>query len=121
MSEHAPDIRACGTTAGGPVLESRLIVLWSAHVSGSRAELERWAQEQLPVLRSARGVRGVWLRRVEPASPRWSVDWDWAFELRVRRECVGELCDRGACGDLLADMRLLGMRPVAELLDGRSP
>lgn len=120
MSEHAPDIRACGTTAGTPVLESRLIVLWSAHGSGPRAELERWAQEQLPMMRSARGVRGAWLRRVEPASPRWSVDWGWAFELCVSADDVRGLCDRGACGDLLADMRLLGMRPVAMLLEGRS-
>jgi hypothetical protein len=98
----------------------RLLVLWSAHAGRSRAELERWAREQLPMLRSAGGVHEVWLRRVSPPSPRRGVDWDWAFELRVRHDAVAELCDRGACGDLLADMRLLGMRPVAMLLDCES-
>jgi hypothetical protein len=96
---------------------SRLVVLWSAHAAASRADLERWAREQLPVLRSASGVHGVSLRRVSPASAKWSVDWHWAFELRVSEEAVYELCDRGACGDLLTDMRLLGMRPVAMLLE----
>jgi hypothetical protein len=114
MSQHSRAIAASGEA----VAESRLLLLWSARVSGSRAELERWAHEQLPALRSARGVHGVSLCRVAPASPRWAVDWDWAFELRVSGESVDELCDRGACGDLMADMRLLGMRPAALLLEG---
>lgn len=99
--------------------QGRLLVLWSAHAGRSRSERERWAREQLPVLRSAPGVHEVWLRRVSPTSPRRGLDWDWAFELCVSHEAVAELCDRGACGDLLADMRLLGMRPVAILLDSQ--
>jgi hypothetical protein len=98
--------------------ESRLVILWSVRGSRSPAELADWAREQLPVLRAAPGVHEVWLRRVAPASRRWPVDWNGAFELRVGGEYVDELCDRGACGDLLADMRLLGMRPVVMLLDG---
>jgi hypothetical protein len=103
-----------------PGSQGRLLVLWSAHAAGSRAEVERWAREQLPLLRAAGGVHDVWLRRVSPPSPRRGVDWDWAFELRVSHDTVPQLCDRGACGDLLADMRLLGMRPVAMLLDCES-
>jgi hypothetical protein len=97
--------------------QSRIFVLWSAHTAGSRSELERWAREQLPVLRSADGVHEVWLRRVSLPSPLWNVEWEWAFELHVSPESVAELCDRGLCSDLLADMRLLGMRPVAMLLN----
>ncbi len=102
---------------GEAVAEARIFVLWSAHVSGPRAELERWAREQLPVLTSARGVHEASLRRVSRAAPRWPVEWDWAFELRVSPEAVAELCYRGPCGDLLADMRLLGLRPVAMLFE----
>ena len=101
--------------AGEAVPQARIVVFWSAHVSGSTAELERWARDQLPVLLGARGVHEASLRRVSRVAPRWPVEWDWAFELRVSAEAVAELCDRGPCGDLLADMRLLGMRPVAIL------
>jgi hypothetical protein len=106
------------TAAGEGRPESRLVILWSVRGSRVPGELVRWALEQLPVLRGAPGVREVWLRRVAPALLRWDVDWSGAYELRVGGEYVRELCDRGACGDLLADMRLLGMRPVAMLLDG---
>jgi hypothetical protein len=109
---------ASATAAGKTPAELRLVILWSVRGSGSPGELERWAREQLPVLRAAPGVHEVCLRRVAPVSLRWDVDWSGAFELRVSGESVRELCDRGACGDLLADMRLLGMRPAAMLLDG---
>jgi hypothetical protein len=110
---------ASATAAGEVRPESRLVILWSVRGSRSPAELADWAREQLPVLRAAPGVHEACLRRVAPASLRWAIDWSGAFELRVDGEYVDELCDRGACGDLLADMRLLGMRPVAMLLDGK--
>jgi hypothetical protein len=95
-------------------LVARLLILWNRPSHLSAGDTERWARTEVRSLRGDDSVSGAALTRLESASPRYGRDWDWLVELEVTgpvRECV----EQGALAGWLADMRLLGMRPVVVL------
>jgi hypothetical protein len=99
---------------------SRLLVLCRRPYHVDRAEGEAWLRRELEAVLRRDRLHGARLTGLENAGE-WSTrNWDWLIELHVDdRSPPGSLSDRGACGELLADMRLLGMRPTVALAPSR--
>jgi DNA-binding transcriptional LysR family regulator len=88
------------------------------HVTGEEAEA--WLERELAALDS-NGVDSIRLKRVVGASPRLCDTWSWMVQIDCRdidaaREAVGN----GPGVALLADLRLLGMRPSVALVEDGS-
>jgi hypothetical protein len=88
------------------------------HVTSEEAEA--WLERELAALDSS-GVDSIQLKRVLGASPRLCDTWSWMVQIDCRdldaaREAVGN----GPGMALLADLRLLGMRPSVALVEDGS-
>ncbi len=88
------------------------------HVTSDEAEA--WLERELAALDSD-GVDSIRLKRVVGASPRLCDTWSWMVQidccdLDSAREAVGS----GPGMALLADLRLLGMRPSVALVEDGS-
>jgi len=88
------------------------------HVTSEEAEA--WLERELAALDS-NGVDSILLKRVLGTSPRLSDTWSWMVQIDCRdldaaREAVG----KGPGMALLADLRLLGMRPSVALVEDGS-
>jgi hypothetical protein len=86
----------------------------------SEDEADRWMRAQAAPL--AGHADGVNVSRLQNPAAGGGGDWDWLIEL----ECEGvEDAARAARGDVLrslvADLRLLGMRPSLVLAHGTTP
>jgi hypothetical protein len=87
----------------------------------SQGEADRWMRTQAAPLARTTAVNGVLVSRLRnPAAG--GGDWDWLIEMH----CDGiEEAQRAAredtCRDLVADLRLLGMRPSLILADRTRP
>ena len=83
-------------------------------------ETEAWLEHELAGLDS-KGVYSIRLKRVVGASPRLCDTWTWMVQIDCRdldaaRDAVGS--GRGMA--LLADLRLLGLRPSVALVEDGS-
>jgi hypothetical protein len=88
------------------------------HVTGD--ETEAWLEGELAALDHS-GVDSIRLKRVVCASPRLSNTWSWLVQI----DCRDLDAARAALGNgpgmaLLADLRLLGMRPSVALVEDGS-
>ncbi len=89
------------------------------HVTSEEAEA--WLERELAALDS-NGVDSIRLKRVVGASPRLCDTWSWMVQIDCRdldaaREALGK---NGPGMALLADLRLLGMRPSVALVEDGS-
>jgi hypothetical protein len=85
------------------------------HVSSEEAE--SWLERELEPL-GGNGVDRVRLRRLGSGSLRFSETWAWMVELECRDAEVAREALRGGAGlELLADLRMLGMRPSVALVE----
>ena len=85
------------------------------HVSSEEAE--SWLEQELEPL-GGNGVYRVRLRRVRSASVSFSETWAWMVELECRdAEAARGALREGAGVELLADLRMLGMRPLVALVE----
>lgn len=62
---------------------------------------------------------GATLTRLRDPSPQRSRSFDWLVELVDEQLYTAALGRGGACAELLADLRLLGMAPAIALADAR--
>jgi hypothetical protein len=84
----------------------------------SQQEADRWIRREAAPLCEASSVRSVELSRLRGAGATSGSDWDWLIEMRFdSAEDAARAAREEACRDLVADLRLLGMRPSLALVD----
>jgi hypothetical protein len=103
-----------------PLGVARLMIFVERPRHVTSEEAEAWLERELAALDS-NGVDSILLKRVLGASPRLSDTWSWMVQIDCRdldaaREAVG----KGPGMALLADLRLLGMRPSLALVEDGS-
>ena len=83
----------------------------------STQEAEAWLERELEPLHGD-GIDRVRLRRLENGSLRFAQSWAFMIELECRDAAAArEAMREGAGLTLLADLRLLGMRPSMALVE----
>ena len=86
----------------------------------NREEAQAWLTRELETVVRNDGLDGATLTRLASPSPEWTCDFDWLAEFRGDKGLYLTALGRGgACVELLADMRLLGMAPLIALADTR--
>jgi hypothetical protein len=103
-----------GIAIAHALLVARLMVLWARPYHFTAQQAERWARDEVRALLEVDAIHSAELTRLESASARHGCDWDWLLELEISLP-ARDTVDRGPCGELLADLRLLGMRPAVLL------
>jgi hypothetical protein len=98
---------------------ARLLVLCRSpyHLPGEDAEA--WLKDELEVVLRHDGVEDATLTRLTNPSAQWPRSFDWLIEFRLSGLASTAMGRGGACGELLADLRLLGMTPAVALADER--
>jgi hypothetical protein len=88
----------------------------------SDEEADSWIRTQAASLAGAEAVTSVYLSRLHSPAARTGVSWDWLIEMHLACAEDAAGAARGqACRDLVADLRLLGMKPSLVLADGSQP
>jgi hypothetical protein len=97
---------------------ARLLVFFRHPYHLPRADAQAWLRGELEAVVRRDGLEGATLTRLGNPSPRWTRSFDWLVEFRLdeglHRAALGR---GGACAELLADLRLLGMEPAIALAD----
>ena len=94
----------------------RLLILCRRPYHLGPGEAEAWLGEQLEDVIRRDGLDAASLTGLEHAREDAPREWDWLIEFEVDDEARAAALEAGgACGELLADMRLLGMSPTAAL------
>ena len=79
-------------------------------------------REQVALLARMESVRRVEVTRLQAPALRGGRDWEWLIEMYCDRgEDAARAARDDACRDLVADLRLLGMKPSLVLADGTDP
>jgi hypothetical protein len=82
-------------------------------------EAARWMREQAMPLASVTAVDRVEVTRLQAPALRGGTDWQWLIEMYCERGEDAEVAAReDPCRELVADLRLLGMRPYLVIADG---
>ena len=98
----------------------RLLVLCGHPYHLHREEAQAWLTRELEAVVRDDGLDGATLTRLGNPSAEWTRDFIWLVEFRLGQGLYAKALGRGgACGELLADMRLLGMDPLIALADAR--
>jgi hypothetical protein len=96
----------------------RLLVFWTRPQHLSAEEADAWTSEQLSGLQDLEAVERARLTRLGTPSTAHPQEWDWMLELDLAPGADARRCvESGWCGEWLADLQLLGMRPAAVLAD----
>ena len=82
-------------------------------------EADRWMREQALPLTEVVAVESVHISRLQAPTARGRGDCDWLIEFQCRgAEDAGRAAREPVLRDMVADLRLLGMRPSLVLADG---
>jgi hypothetical protein len=101
-----------------PVARLMIFVERPRHVTSEEAEA--WLERELAALGSNE-VDGIRLKRVVGASPRICDTWSWMVQIDCRDvEAARAAICSGPAMALLADLRLLGLRPSVALVEDGS-
>lgn len=85
-------------------------------------EADRWMRDQAAPLASAAAVESVHISRLLAPAARGGGDWDWLIEFHCRgAEDASRAAREEPLRDMVADLRLLGMRPSLVLAEGTRP
>jgi hypothetical protein len=86
-----------------------------------RQEGEAWLRQELEAVLRRDRLHGARLTGLENACEGSTRNWDWLIELQMGDGSPADALSRGgAFGELLADMRLLGMAPTVALAADRN-
>ena len=100
---------------------ARLMLFVCRPFSLSAEETVRWMHEQAAPL-AATGAERVELVRLGAPGVHGDPGCEWLIELHYRRvEDAAGAARNGPCHDLVADLRLLGMRPRLVVADNGEP
>ena len=98
----------------------RLLVLCRRPYHLPREEAWDWVRQELERVLIADELESATVTRLADASEQSPREWDWLIEVRLESGRAGRaITARSACGELLADLRLLGMSPTVALADER--
>jgi hypothetical protein len=98
----------------------RLLVLCRHPYHLGRADAQAWLRRELEGVMRRDELQCARLTRLGHASSPWANSFDWLVELRLDAAHTSTATERGgALGDLVADLRLLGMAPTVVLADER--
>jgi hypothetical protein len=99
---------------------ARLLVLCRHPYHLRREEEQAWLRHEIEQVVRHDDMGGATLTRLGDPSPQFSRSFDWLVELSLDEELYTAALGRGgACAELLADLRLLGMAPAVALADAR--
>jgi hypothetical protein len=86
----------------------------------SEKEADRWIRSQAAAIGGTDAITRMELSRLQsPAARGDGADWDWLIEMHCDGiESASRAAREEGLRDLLADLRLLGMRPRLLLADG---
>jgi hypothetical protein len=88
----------------------------------SQDEADRWMRAEAVPLSKAASVTSVEISELRSPGAPSSNDWDWLIEMSFEAtDDAVRAAREEACRDLVADLRLLGMRPSLALVDGTRP
>jgi hypothetical protein len=88
----------------------------------SQEEADRWMRTEAAPLAEAAAVRTVEVSQLRSPGAHTGDDWDWLIEMTFEdADDAAQAAREHVCRDLVADMRLLGMRPSLALVDGTRP
>jgi hypothetical protein len=100
---------------------ARLLLLCRHPHHLQRQEGEAWLRQEVEAVLRGDGLQRARLTGLETAWEGSTRSWDWLIELQVDDESrAGALSARGACGALVADLRLLGMSPTVVMAADRN-
>ena len=99
------------------VAVARLMVLCRHPYHLARADAEAWFRQELEAVLQRDELSGATLTRLSDPSPQWTRTFDWLIEFRLDGPASIALGRGGACGELLADLRLVGTAPSVALAD----
>ncbi len=98
----------------------RLLLLCRHPYHLSREEAEAWLRHELDTVLRRDRLDGATLTVLRNPSTRWTRSFDWLVEFRLDEGLyTAALGPGGACAELLADLRLLGMEPALALAEAR--
>jgi hypothetical protein len=104
--------------AGTPGVGTRLLVCWTAPRHLADGDAREWTDAELKRVLTATGADHARVARLRTASPRHPWPCDWLLEVELATEADVRRCTESPLWpDLLADWRLLGMRPAAMVAD----
>ena len=84
----------------------------------SQEEADHWMRAEVAPLARAVAVTSVEISQLRSPSAPGSSEWDWLIEMSFEAADDASRAAREAvCRDLVADLRLLGMRPSLTLVD----
>ncbi len=76
-------------------------------------EAAAWLEREARAIHGQPGVQAIGLTELEPAPLRWGRVWHWLIEIELETALDASALAKGtSCAVLLADLRLLGMRPA---------
>ena len=98
----------------------RLLILCRHPYHLHRDDAEAWLRQELMGVLRREELDGARLTRLSNPSREWTRNFDWLVELRFNGLCASAMGRGGACAELFADLRLLGMEPVVAVADERA-
>ncbi len=102
------------------VYVARLLVVCRHPYHLPRDDAQAWLRAELEAVVHRDGLDGATITRLGNPSAAWPRDFDWLIEFRLDAGLFAAALGRGgACAELLADLRLLGMAPATALADAR--
>jgi hypothetical protein len=99
---------------------ARLLVLCDHPYHLPRENAEAWLRQELETVVRRDGLAGATLTRLGNPSAEWTRSFDWLIEFHLAGLASTAMGRGGACGELVADLRLLGMAPAVALVDDRA-
>jgi hypothetical protein len=97
---------------------SRLLVLFHDPYHLHARDAQAWLKQELTDILRRDQLQGARLTRLGAASSQARGGYDWLLELAVEPDAPAN--PRGAIGELVADLRLLGMAPMVAVADDRN-
>jgi hypothetical protein len=92
---------------------ARLLVFWTRAAHLSVEEADSWARAEASRLLDLEAVVRAELTRLHAPSAHHPRAWDWLLEVHLATGADEEACvESTPCVEWLADLRLLGMRPL---------
>jgi hypothetical protein len=94
----------------------RLLVLFHDPYHSDADEARAWLCREVKAVLGRDGLQRATLTRLGDGSTQWGGGFDWLLEFEV----LAPQDRRGAVGEMVADLRLLGMSPVVATADDRN-
>jgi hypothetical protein len=94
----------------------RLLILFHDPYHSDADEARAWLCREVTAVLGRDGVQRATLTRLGDASTQWGGGFDWLLEFDI----AAPQDRRGAIGEMVADLRLLGMAPLVATADDRN-